>query len=105
MARSFDSQNSVCGYHIYKEVWSLPVHCEGDRNHDHSSLGVLKDGTNVSCVPWKISRVCWYFLHESSCEMACQVDSDRQRSAVEGTHSYVCVRTSSEECKSMSTGS
>ena len=70
-------ESTVCGHHFYKASWSryigeeLPVQREVNNIHDDFAVAVLKNSSTVGYVPREISRVCWYFLHESGSEMTC----------------------------------
>ena len=80
MATSFRIESTDRGHHVYKASWSpyigeeLPVQCEVNNIHDDFAVAVLKNSNTVGHVPWKISRVCWYFLHKSGSEMTCIVN-------------------------------
>ena len=86
----FTQEHSYIYTKVYKAAWSpyigeeLPVQREVNNIHDDFAVAVLKNDNTVGHVPWKISRVCRYFLHKSGSEMTCIVNGDRRHSEVDG---------------------
>ena len=79
MARtSFTIDAMIRGYHVYKDIWSavldeeLPCQLELSNLVDPFGIGVMKEGTVVDHVPWKISSVCSLFLQRNG-SIVCRV--------------------------------
>ena len=58
----------VRGYHVYKDIWAAAVGelltCsrEPTNANDSYAVAVIKDGTTIGHIPWRICKVCSVFL-------------------------------------------
>ena len=54
----------IRGYHVYKDLWAASIGemllciMDQDNSHDRFTVAVEKDGTVISHLPRKVSRVC-----------------------------------------------
>ena len=66
MATSYRIESSVCGHHVYKDVWSpvigdeLPAEVEEHNTFDEFAVAVMKSSNVVGHVPREI----WFFLQK-----------------------------------------
>ena len=58
----------VHGFHVYQVVWSPVIGEELSSEGEHGNIkdafavAIMKSGTTVGHIPWKISKTCWHFL-------------------------------------------
>ena len=90
-SESFVIDAAIRGYHIYKEIWSNPVHeerlvCECKIGNSHDPLSVVMkkliegNSTVVGHIPRHISPFCSIFIKRGG-SITCIVDGLRRYSA------------------------
>ena len=67
MAEEFETDSSVCGYHVYQGNWTPIIgeqlNCERDENpRDRYAVAIKRSGNIVGHMPRNISTLCSLFL-------------------------------------------
>ena len=82
---SFPFSSCVCGYHVYKDVWTASagavLRCEREsgNSQDPYAVAVQKDGLTVGHVPRTISCLCSMFVRRGG-SIVCTITGARKRS-------------------------
>ena len=79
----FEYESCICGYHIYKDIWSSTVGehltCEREtlNSTDRYTVAVLKDDVIIGHLPRVLSRICSLFIARGG-TITCVVNGARR---------------------------